>query len=83
MTNITIRTNEQIADQIGKLAKAMDRPKNWVIEDALKQYIAEQSWQVAGIKQAQKSLAEGKSVAFEKVVKKLRTKIKRKQQKAK
>ena len=83
MTNITIRTNEQIADQIGKLAKAMDRPKNWVIEDALKQYIAEQAWQVEGINQAQKSFAMGKSVALETVVKKLRTHIKRKQRKAK
>ena len=83
MTNITIRTNEQIAEQIGKLAKAMDRPKNWVIEDALKQYIAEQAWQVEGINQAQKSFAMGESVALETVVKKLRTHIKRKQRKAK
>lgn len=35
MTNITIRTDDEIAEKIGSLAKAMDRPRNWVIEDAM------------------------------------------------
>ncbi|MFT5132586.1 MAG: putative transcriptional regulator [Gammaproteobacteria bacterium] len=57
----------------------MDRPKNWANEDALKQYLAEQSWQVEGIKQAQSSLANGSSLPFDAVIKKLRTRIRRKQ----
>ncbi len=78
MTNITIRTNDEISEKISSLAKAMDRTKNWVIEDALKQYIAEQSWQIEGIKQAQESLAKGQGIAFNKVMQRLQSKISRK-----
>jgi predicted transcriptional regulator len=78
MANITIRTNDEIAEKIGDLAKAMDRPKNWVIEDALKKYIAEQAWQIKGIKQAQKSLELGNAIAFDPVINKLRSKIRKK-----
>tara|TARA_R110002072_G_scaffold93607_1_gene207358 strand:- start:1584 stop:1835 length:252 start_codon:yes stop_codon:yes gene_type:complete len=81
MANITIRTNDEIAEKIGGLAKAMDRPKNWVIEDALKQYLAEQAWQIEGIKQAQSSLSNKEGVQFDTVIKKIRNKIKRKQKK--
>jgi len=80
MSNITIRTSDEIADQIARLAEAMDRPKNWVIQDALTQYIAEQAWQIEGIKQAQKSLSSGKAVPYEKVMKKLQGRITRKKQ---
>lgn len=78
MSNITIRTNDEIAEQLASLAKAMDRPKNWVVEDALKQYIAEQAWQIEGIKKAQKSLDEGKGVSFDSAIKKQRKKLIRK-----
>jgi predicted transcriptional regulator len=43
----------------------MDRPKNWVIEDALKQYLSEQAWQIEGIKQAQTSLKENGGIEFD------------------
>jgi len=79
MANITIRTDDEIAEKIGFLARAMDRPRNWIIEDALKQYIAEQAWQIKGIKSAQKSVAAGNVIAFDPVIKKLRSKIRKKQ----
>ena len=81
MANITIRTNDEIAEKIGSLARAMDRPRNWVIEDALRQYLAEQAWQIEGIKQAQSSLAQNGGIKFDTVIKKLRSRIKRKQKK--
>ena len=54
--------------QIAALAEAMDRSRNWVIEEALKQYIETQSWQIEGIKQAQASLARGEGIPFDDVV---------------
>ena len=81
MANITIRTNDEIAEKIGSLARAMDRPRNWVIEDALRQYLAEQAWQIEGIKQAQSSLTQNGGIEFDTVIKKLRSRIKRKQKK--
>jgi predicted transcriptional regulator len=67
-STITVRTDPEIAAQIAFLAEAMDRSRNWVIEEALKQYIETQSWQIEGIKQAQASLARGEAIPFDEVM---------------
>lgn len=62
---ITIRTDPEISAKIAALAQAMDRSRNWVIEEALRHYIESQSWQIEGIQQAQAALARGESVSFD------------------
>ena len=57
--SITIRTESEIVEKLSALAKSMDRSRNWVIKDALKQYIEQQGWYAEGIKQAQASLERG------------------------
>lgn len=74
---ITIRTNPQIEEQLNAVAKAMERSRNWVIEEALKQYLATQAWQIEGILEAQQSLAEGEGIPFETVMADLQAKIDR------
>lgn len=64
-STITVRTDPEISAKIAKLAQAMDRSRNWVIEEALKQYLETQAWQIEGIQQAQAALAEGKGIPFE------------------
>jgi len=63
--SITIRTEPEIVEKLSALAKSMDRSRNWIIEDALKQYIEQQSWYTEGIKQAQASLERGEGIAHE------------------
>lgn len=75
---ITVRTAPEIAEQIDALARATDRSRNWIIEEAIKAYLATQAWQVAGIEQARASLAKGDSVSFDAVVGDLQQKIDRK-----
>ncbi|ADE15926.1 CopG domain protein DNA-binding domain protein [Nitrosococcus halophilus Nc 4] len=67
-STITIRTDPEIAKQITALAKAMERSRNWVIEDALKHYIEEQAWQVEGIRDAMMALDQGEGIAHEDVM---------------
>ncbi len=67
-STITVRTDPEVAAQIAFLAQAMDRSRNWVIEEALKQYIQAQSWQLEGIKQAQASLDRGEGIPFDAVM---------------
>ena len=67
-STITVRTDPEISAKIAALAQAMDRSRNWVIEEALKQYIEAQAWQIEGIKQAQASLARGEGIPFEDVM---------------
>jgi predicted transcriptional regulator len=74
-TTITVRTDPEIAAKIASLAEAMERSRNWVIEEALKQYIETQSWQIDGIKQAQESLARGEGVPLDEVLEELATLI--------
>lgn len=65
---ITIRTESNTVKKIGAIARAMDRSRNWVIEDALKQYIDQQAWYFEGIQQAQASLEAGKGIPHEELM---------------
>lgn len=65
---ITIRTSSEILAALGKLAESMDRPRNWVIEAALRSYLETQAWQVEGITEALGSLDRGEFVSHEDVV---------------
>ncbi|NCA72441.1 MAG: ribbon-helix-helix protein, CopG family [Sphingobacteriia bacterium] len=77
-STITVRTDPEVAAQIASLAQAMDRSRNWVIEEALRQYIKTQSWQIEGIKQAQASLARGEGVPFDAVMEEIEELIEQK-----
>ena len=65
---ITIRTERNTVEKIGAIARAMDRSRNWVIEDALRQYIDHQAWYLEGIEQARDSLKAGKGIPHEEVM---------------
>jgi predicted transcriptional regulator len=67
-STITVRADPEISAKIAALAQVMDRSRNWVIEEALKQYIETQAWQIEGIKQAQASLAQGEGIPFDEVM---------------
>ncbi|MDR3566642.1 MAG: ribbon-helix-helix protein, CopG family [Syntrophobacteraceae bacterium] len=67
-TTITIRTDPELAEKIAAIAKATDRSRNWVIEQALKQYVETQMWQIEGIKTAIASLDSGEGIAHEQVM---------------
>ena len=79
MSTITIHTTDEVSTRLSRLAKMMNRPRAQVIEVALKQYISEQSDQIAGIEQAQLTLAKGAGKDFKTVVEALRNKIRHKQ----
>ena len=79
MSTITIHTTDEVSTRLSRLAKMMNRPRAQVIEVALKQYISEQSDQIAGIEQAQLTLEKGSGKDFKTVVEELRNKIRHKQ----
>jgi predicted transcriptional regulator len=65
---ITIRTDSELVEKIAAIASAMDRSRNWVIEEALKQYVETQMWQIEGIKAAINSLEKGEGIPHEQVM---------------
>jgi predicted transcriptional regulator len=67
-TTITIRTHPELAAKIAAIASAMDRSRNWVIEQALNQYVEAQGWQIEGIQAAMASLDKGEGIPHEQVM---------------
>lgn len=72
---ITIRTDPSVKAQLTDLAKAMDRSRNWVAEEAIRQYIELQSWQVQGILDAIEQANAGQLVSQDRVAGVLRAKL--------
>jgi predicted transcriptional regulator len=40
----SIRADSQTMEALGRIAEAMDRSRNWVINDALKAYVEDNAW---------------------------------------
>jgi predicted transcriptional regulator len=51
MSTITARLDSDTHAQLDKLAVATSRSRSWLVAEAVKQYVAEQSWQVEAIEE--------------------------------
>lgn len=56
---ITIRTAK--VSEIDALAKSMDRSRNYVVNQAIEQYLATNAWQMARISEGIKASLEGRT----------------------
>ena len=74
---ITIRTDRKTVERLDKLAKALDRSRNYVVKQALEAYLEEQAWQIQAIEEGLESLDRGKGRPHEEVMAELRGKIER------
>ena len=53
MARVTsIRLSDELLDRLDQLASSLDRPRAWLIEQAIARYIDEEVWQVAAITEA-------------------------------
>ena len=57
---ITIRTAKETINEIDALASAMDRSRNYVVNQALQQYLESNAWQVERIKAGLAAAKEGR-----------------------
>jgi len=51
MTTVTARIDEETHGRLDNLAKATDRSRSWLVADAVRRYVEEECWQVAGIEE--------------------------------
>ena len=79
---ITIRTEAAVEEELDALAAATQRSRNWIVTEALKQYLATQRWQVEGIWQARRSMRKGGEVPFEEAMDRLKARIDRRLEEA-
>jgi predicted transcriptional regulator len=64
---VSVRLDATLSEQVTAIAAALDRPKSWVIEQAVKDFVAVQEWQLAAIDEGIKAADAGRVAAHEDV----------------
>jgi predicted transcriptional regulator len=64
---VSLRLEPALNEQVLALAAALDRPKSWVIEQAIKDYVALHAWQLVAIEEGIAAADAGRVVAHEDV----------------
>ena len=67
-TPVSVRLQPALNEQVAAIAVALDRPKSWVIEQAVKDFVALEEWRMAAIQEGIKAADEGRVIAHEDVV---------------
>lgn len=57
---ITVRAAKEIVVEIDALAAAMDRSRNYIVNQALQQYLEANAWQIARVKEGIAAAREGR-----------------------
>jgi len=65
---VSVRLEPALNDRVAAIAAALDRPKSWVIEQAVRDFVALQEWQLAAIDEGIRAADAGRLVAHEDVV---------------
>lgn len=65
---VSVRLEPELNSQLAAIASALDRPKSWVIEQAVRDFVAVQKWQLDAIDEGIKAADAGLVVAHEDVV---------------
>ena len=56
---ITARIDEDTQRKLEQLSEAIQRSRSWLIADAVKKYVEEESWQIAAIEEGIKQANDG------------------------
>ena len=60
MTTVTARIDEKTGHRLASLAKATERSRSWLINDAIQRYLDVESWQIAAIEEGVQQADAGK-----------------------
>jgi predicted transcriptional regulator len=61
--SLHIRVPQELREEIDRIAVSLDRSRNWIVTEALEQYLDVQRWQVERIRE-RLALAESGQAAF-------------------
>lgn len=67
MSAVTARLDDATQQRLDALAKAMDRSRSWVVAEAIRRYVEEESWQVAAIEEGVRQADAGAFASDEEV----------------
>jgi predicted transcriptional regulator len=73
----TVRIPPEKQRQLDALAQVLDRSRNWVVSDAIDQYLDVQAWQIEQIQHGVEEADRGELVPHEEVRAEARAKIRK------
>ena len=65
---VSVRLDAALNDRVAEIAAVLDRPKSWVIEQAVEDFVAMQEWQLAAIDAGIEDADAGRVVDHDDVV---------------
>jgi RHH-type rel operon transcriptional repressor/antitoxin RelB len=66
-TTMTIRLDEEVRDRLDRLADSTQRSRSYLAAEAIRQYVADNEWQVAETRQALREADAGDFASEEEV----------------
>ena len=75
MQAITVRVDEDTLRRIDELAGAMDRPRSWIVTDALCRYLEEEDQWLQKIRKGMAELDRGEGIPRAQVMDAMRNRI--------
>lgn len=58
----SVRLDDETLTRVGLMAEAMDRPRAWLMAEAIKQYVAREEWFVLEVEKGVKAAEEGRLI---------------------
>ena len=80
---ISVRLPADIVEKLDKVAAIMERPRSWVILDAIREYLADEGQEVLDIQASIEELDRGEGIPFEQVLEEMRRRVEEAEIKAK
>jgi predicted transcriptional regulator len=74
----TVRAESDIVHQLDHLADSLDRSRNYLVNQALKEYLEQHAWQIEKITQGIAAADRGELVDHDEVIKEMEDLIERK-----
>jgi len=65
---VSVRLESELNDRVAAVAAALDRSKSWTIEQAVRDFVEIQEWQVAAIEEGLRDVDEGRVADHQDVV---------------
>ncbi len=66
--SVNVRLEPELDEKLSAVATRLDRPKSWVVQQALKEFIELQLWQMSAIEKGLRDAESGRVIAHEDVV---------------
>lgn len=58
----SVRLDDETLERVGQMAKAMDRPRAWLMAEAIKQYVAREEWFILEVEKGVKAADDGRLI---------------------